>query len=136
MSSPPQNFAPRPITPSPRTRTRSRSIPRAERSSTSAREAAPPVPSVGTSALTASPHYVTSTRSRHSLYGTEDRVVLDLGGRVWKVGFGGEPGPRVVCPAPLEGGSTLGAGAGGVGEVEWEVRGEKLKRALRHVWFT
>lgn len=37
-----------------------------------------------------------STRSRHSLYGVEDRAVLDLGSRVWKVGFSGESAPRAV----------------------------------------
>ncbi|ORX37906.1 actin-domain-containing protein [Kockovaella imperatae] len=41
----------------------------------------------------ASPAY--SSR-KHSLYGIEDRVVLDLGSRVWKVGFSGETEPRAV----------------------------------------
>ncbi|OWZ68405.1 hypothetical protein AYX15_00819 [Cryptococcus neoformans] len=41
----------------------------------------------------ASPAY--SSR-RHSLYGIEDRVILDLGSRIWKVGFSGEPEPRAV----------------------------------------
>ncbi|WVW86693.1 hypothetical protein I302_108747 [Kwoniella bestiolae CBS 10118] len=41
----------------------------------------------------ASPAY--SSR-RHSLYGIEDRVVIDPGSRVWKVGFSGEPDPRSV----------------------------------------
>ncbi|BGP19168.1 hypothetical protein JCM10213v2_007255 [Rhodosporidiobolus nylandii] len=99
------------------------------------------------SAATTSPHYTTSLRSRHSLYGTEDRVVLDLGSRVWKVGFSGEPAPR-------EGGSVLKALAkeGRVprgedddriwglersepSEEEWEVREERVKRMLRQMWF-
>ncbi|KAI9445463.1 actin-domain-containing protein [Lactarius indigo] len=42
----------------------------------------------------ASPHYQTSRR--HSLYGTEDRIVIDPGSRVWKVGFSGEGRPRDV----------------------------------------
>ncbi|KAI0047984.1 fungal-specific actin related protein [Auriscalpium vulgare] len=42
----------------------------------------------------ASPHY--QTTRRHSLYGTEDRVVIDPGSRVWKVGFSGEGRPRDV----------------------------------------
>lgn len=47
--------------------------------------------------LTASsPAYVTKDHKRHSLYGTEDRVVLDPGSSVWKVGFSGEPKPRAV----------------------------------------
>ncbi|WVF68642.1 hypothetical protein IAT40_003412 [Kwoniella sp. CBS 6097] len=33
---------------------------------------------------------------RHSLYGIEDRVVIDPGSRIWKVGFSGEPEPRAV----------------------------------------
>ncbi|WWC95350.1 hypothetical protein V866_002212 [Kwoniella sp. B9012] len=33
---------------------------------------------------------------RHSLYGIEDRVVIDPGSRVWKVGFSGESDPRSV----------------------------------------
>ncbi|WWC65654.1 uncharacterized protein I303_108275 [Kwoniella dejecticola CBS 10117] len=31
---------------------------------------------------------------RHSLYGIEDRIVIDPGSRIWKVGFSGEPDPR------------------------------------------
>jgi actin-related protein 10 len=42
----------------------------------------------------ASPHYVTTRR--HSLYGTEDRVIIDPGSRVWKIGFSGEARPRAV----------------------------------------
>jgi actin-related protein 10 len=45
-------------------------------------------------AVQASPHYQTSRR--HSLYGTEDRIVIDPGSRVWKVGFSGEGRPRDV----------------------------------------
>ncbi|WVR08245.1 hypothetical protein IAU60_005292 [Kwoniella sp. DSM 27419] len=41
----------------------------------------------------ASPAY--SSR-RHSLYGVEDRVVIDPGSRIWKIGFSGEPEPRAV----------------------------------------
>ncbi|KAH9944842.1 actin family [Amylocystis lapponica] len=41
-----------------------------------------------------SPHY--QTTRRHSLYGTEDRIILDPGSRVWKVGFSGEGKPRDV----------------------------------------
>ncbi|KAF8150699.1 fungal-specific actin related protein [Crassisporium funariophilum] len=41
-----------------------------------------------------SPHYATTRR--HSLYGVEDRVVIDPGSRIWKVGFSGEGRPRDV----------------------------------------
>lgn len=46
------------------------------------------------SIIQSSPHYVTTRR--HSLYGTEDRIVIDPGSRVWKVGFSGEGRPRDV----------------------------------------
>ncbi|KAI0296621.1 fungal-specific actin related protein [Russula brevipes] len=61
---------------------------------------APPAPATPASriarsgAVQASPHY--QTTRRHSLYGTEDRVVIDPGSRVWKVGFSGEGRPRDV----------------------------------------
>ena len=42
-----------------------------------------------------SPAYTTTTR-RHSLYGTEDRIIIDPGSHVWKVGFSGEGKPRHV----------------------------------------
>lgn len=43
-----------------------------------------------------SPAYTTNLRSRHALYGTDDRVVIDLGSKVWKAGFSSETNPRVV----------------------------------------
>ena len=49
-------------------------------------------------AVQASPHY--QTTRRHSLYGTEDRIVINLGSRVWKVGFSGEGRPRDVFFVP------------------------------------
>lgn len=50
-----------------------------------------------------SPHYTTTRR--HSLYGTEDRIVLDPGSRIWKVGFSGEGRPRDVLLATPHGAS-------------------------------
>lgn len=44
--------------------------------------------------IQASPHYTTTRR--HSLYGVEDRVIIDPGSRIWKVGFSGEGRPRDV----------------------------------------
>jgi len=44
--------------------------------------------------IQSSPHYTTTRR--HSLYGVEDRVIIDLGSRIWKVGFSGEGRPRDV----------------------------------------
>lgn len=55
--------------------------------------------------LQSSPHYTTTRR--HSLYGTEDRIILDPGSRVWKVGFSGEGKPRDVFYAGGEKGSPL-----------------------------
>ncbi|GAA5965451.1 hypothetical protein JCM3765_002387 [Sporobolomyces pararoseus] len=124
-------------------------------SSTTAASAVPALP-LGSSS---SPHYSTSLRSRHSLYGTEDRVVLDLGSRVWKIGFSGEPAPR--CCVGVEkllarekyslqqytnarGSRSIndeepteiwGLEKGEVGKEEWEIREERLKRGLRQVWF-
>ncbi|KAJ9093460.1 hypothetical protein QFC19_008319 [Naganishia cerealis] len=37
-----------------------------------------------------------SNLKKHSLYGTEDRVIIDPGSRIWKVGFSGEARPRKV----------------------------------------
>ncbi|KAI0787557.1 actin-domain-containing protein [Fomes fomentarius] len=52
-----------------------------------------------------SPHYPTTRR--HSLYGTEDRIILDPGSRVWKVGFSGEGKPRDVFCAGGDSGEAL-----------------------------
>lgn len=53
--------------------------------------------------IQSSPHY--QTTRRHSLYGTEDRVIIDPGSRVWKVGFSGEGKPRDVFTAGDNGAS-------------------------------
>ncbi|KAJ7261803.1 fungal-specific actin related protein [Mycena haematopus] len=52
------------------------------------------VASSSTAAIQSSPHYTTTRR--HSLYGVEDRVIIDAGSRIWKVGFSGEGRPRDV----------------------------------------
>ncbi|GAA5952269.1 hypothetical protein JCM21900_000471 [Sporobolomyces salmonicolor] len=131
-------------------------------SSSSAASGAPPTPALPPAAAllaaaSSSPHYTTSLRSRHSLYGTEDRVVLDLGSRVWKVGFSGETGPR-GCLSWLDAGGGGGGGGGALalglgrdgdgkageiwglgkgesGDEQWEVREERVTRALRDLWF-
>lgn len=59
---------------------------------------------ISTHIQASSPHYATTRR--HSLYGTEDRIILDPGSRVWKVGFSGEGRPRDVF-AVGENGSGL-----------------------------
>lgn len=71
--------------------------------------------------------------------------MLDLGSRIWKVGFSGEPNPR-ECKAVLamlgqeEGGGNGAVGLWGLekgdaGDTEWEIREQRLKRGLRDVWF-
>ncbi|GLB40286.1 putative actin family protein [Lyophyllum shimeji] len=55
--------------------------------------------------IQASPHYTTTRR--HSLYGVEDRVIIDPGSRVWKVGFSGEGRPRDVFLAGGKSGASL-----------------------------
>ena len=52
-----------------------------------------------------SPHY--QTTRRHSLYGTEDRIILDPGSRIWKVGFSGEGKPRDVFYAAGDSAESL-----------------------------
>uniref|UniRef100_A0A0W0F1V0 Uncharacterized protein n=1 Tax=Moniliophthora roreri TaxID=221103 RepID=A0A0W0F1V0_MONRR len=65
----------------PRTKSSFPSTPTAQRTSSS-------------HVVQSSPHYTTTRR--HSLYGVEDRVVIDPGSRIWKVGFSGEGRPRDV----------------------------------------
>ncbi|KZV94722.1 actin-like ATPase domain-containing protein [Exidia glandulosa HHB12029] len=58
-------------------------------------EEAPSAPTrLASAVLASSPHYTTTRR--HSLYGTEDRIVIDPGLLVWKIGFSGESRPRDV----------------------------------------
>lgn len=49
------------------------------------------------SSYTSSSSFHNFTR-RHSIYGTEDRVVLDIGSLYIKCGFSGEPSPRHLVP--------------------------------------
>jgi actin-related protein 10 len=60
---------------------------------------------VGTHVVQSSPHYATTRR--HSLYGTEDRVIIDPGSKIWKVGFSGEGRPRDVFYAAGKAGTSL-----------------------------
>jgi actin-related protein 10 len=57
-------------------------------------ETTPITARLAASQIQASPAYTTTRR--HSLYGTEDRIILDLGSRIWRVGFSGEGRPRDV----------------------------------------
>ncbi|KAG7089391.1 hypothetical protein E1B28_011079 [Marasmius oreades] len=81
------------------------SIPTTPRSKTSFNPVTPTTKrTAATHIVQSSPHYTTTRR--HSLYGVEDRVVIDPGSRVWKVGFSGEGRPREVFYA-TEGASSL-----------------------------
>jgi len=59
----------------------------------------------GAHIIQSSPHYATTRR--HSLYGVEDRVIIDPGSRIWKVGFSGEGRPRDVFYAGGKAGLPL-----------------------------
>ncbi|KAM0788897.1 hypothetical protein ACM66B_002980 [Microbotryomycetes sp. NB124-2] len=85
----------------------------------------------------------TLLRSRHSLYGNEDRIVLDLGSSVWKVGFSGEPSPRACLSVPALLGTLPGHSderelwkldKNEPGPLVWKVRENRTRRCLRHVW--
>ncbi len=84
-----------------------------------------PANRLNASAIHASPHY--STTRRHSLYGTEDRIILDPGSRVWKAGFSGEGRPRDVFFVSGSEQSTLWTQSRAVGGPE----GEEKERMLR-----
>ncbi|KIO34497.1 hypothetical protein M407DRAFT_209681 [Tulasnella calospora MUT 4182] len=87
--------------------------------------------------LASSPHYTTT--KRHSLYGTEDRIIIDPGSRVWKVGFSGEGRPRDVfvvkhtlSPVPTSASGVRDS----IDEVEKERLMElELQDRLRSVFF-
>lgn len=84
-----------------------------------------------------SPHYTTSLRSRHSLYGTEDRVVLDIGSSIIKAGFSGEPAPRECrrTAGTDADGEVWGLEKSEPTEEEWLVREHRLQRIIRSIWF-
>ncbi|KAJ7227373.1 fungal-specific actin related protein [Mycena pura] len=90
-----------------------------------------------TSVIQSSPHYATTRR--HSLYGVEDRIIIDPGSRIWKVGFSGEGRPRDVF---YPGGSndpplwSLGRAADAAEEAEKErILDVKLEKSLRSVFY-
>lgn len=80
-----------------------------------------------------SPHYVTTRR--HSLYGTEDRIIIDPGTRVWKVGFSGEGRPRdVFVVKEWAPGTLIGKSAAETAELERVLECE-LQNCMRNVFF-
>lgn len=107
-------------------------------------ESATPLATPQTSRLSAttaniiqsSPHYTTTRR--HSLYGTEDRIILDPGSRIWKVGFSGEGKPRDVFLAGADTGQPLWtlnrATIPGEKEEEDKLLEARLQKCLRSVF--
>jgi len=84
------------------------------------------------------PHY-SSTR-RHSLYGTEDRIIIDPGSKYWKVGFSGEGKPRQVYQVvQAENEPTLWSWHSSRSQEEYEeadrMLAARLQDALRAVFF-
>lgn len=88
------------------------------------------------SAIQSSPAYATTRR--HSLYGTEDRIILDPGSRLWKVGFSGEGRPRDVFFVADNERTSLWGLTRGQGSVEHEEEERmlevKLQDRLRRVF--
>ncbi|KII85085.1 hypothetical protein PLICRDRAFT_116486 [Plicaturopsis crispa FD-325 SS-3] len=120
-------------------------VPTTPRQKTSSSSTAPAVAATPTTArvastshaVHASPHY--STTRRHSLYGVEDRIIIDPGSRIWKVGFSGEGRPRdVFCPDRKAGAALwrLGRASDQVERAEEDrllaVKLEKYLRAVFH----
>ncbi|KAF5391559.1 hypothetical protein D9757_002510 [Collybiopsis confluens] len=64
------------------------------RSKTAFNPTTPTTSRLTSSHVQSSPHYTTTRR--HSLYGVEDRIVIDPGSMIWKTGFSGEGRPREV----------------------------------------
>lgn len=87
----------------------------------------------------ASPYTSSSAvRSRHTLYGTDDRVILDLGSRVWKFGLSGESRPRgcvlVSDFLPVEIQTIWTLDKHEIDEAAWRVREQSVKRGLRKLF--
>ena len=113
-------------------------VPATPRAKTSFQPSTPPAQRherLGTHIQASSPHYTTTRR--HSLYGTEDRIILDPGSRVWKVGFSGEGRPRDVFVVGGEADSLwrLSSALGSVDRDEEERQLEaKLQDHLRSIF--
>ncbi|KAJ3844824.1 fungal-specific actin related protein [Lentinula raphanica] len=69
-------------------------VPETPRSKTAFNPSTPTTSRLTSSHVQSSPHYTTTRR--HSLYGVEDRIIIDPGSLIWKVGFSGEGRPREV----------------------------------------
>ena len=88
----------------------------------------PQITRIGTT-VQSSPHY--STTRRHSLYGTEDRIVLDPGSRIWKMGFSGEGRPRELFFAAGADGTSLWSLSRPLGKFEREEEDRLLKDRIQ-----
>jgi len=81
------------------------------------------------STVHSSPHY--QTTRRHSLYGTEDRIVIDPGSRIWKVGFSGEGRPRDVFSGDGQDGQALWKLTRATNQLDREEEDRVLQAKLR-----
>ena len=92
------------------------------------------------SSSTRAPASYSSTSRRPTIYGTEDRIVLDLGSRIWKVGFSGEPKPRTSFVAARKGEEGIWSchvdSAGSSREDAERVLRVRIQERLREVFFT
>lgn len=81
------------------------------------------------------------------MYGIDDRIVLDLGSRVWKAGFSGESKPRVVATVrelcggqdealrTLRGVDAMTEDQHDERDVEEVVAKERIQNGLRRIFF-
>jgi actin-related protein 10 len=88
----------------------------------------PQITRIGTT-VQSSPHYTTTRR--HSLYGTEDRIVLDPGSRIWKMGFSGEGRPRELFFAARPDATSLWSLSRPLGKAEREEEDRTLKNSIQ-----
>lgn len=104
-------------------------------STSSSRASSSAVAAPGASGSTSSLSAYSGATRRHSLFGTEDRIILDVGSRYSKFGFSGEPRPRAIVPSVsfsqpstsylrLDASSAT-AGLYGAGDTLWDVDFER-----------
>ena len=102
------------------------------------RSSSPASASPSSSSAYLAPSAAASSRSRHSLYGSEDYLILDLGSRVWKVGFSGESSPRAVFDVGAETGNEIWDLSMGMGTGSSSAEREcarLVKKWLRKVYY-
>ena len=109
----------------------------------SATSSRPAASSASAAAPASSSTYIPMQRRLMSLHGTDDRVVLDIGSKITKVGFSGESRPRAIIeslvPPPSRPGDehearrrreAKGKQRARDVQADWEDEGEKAKDSL------